>query len=317
VGATLNGADLIAAQPGVLTAFSGWVPTGTNTWTAGAAMDVTGTNPVAYPATTISALRFNTPGPFTVTLDGSHGIESDMILVTPTAGAGVQILTGGQLSGSAGSSLIVSQNNTAGSLSIGSTLVDNGGASGLTKTGLGLLTLTGANTYTGITRVEQGVLRAADGVGLPTASALILTGGVIEPTTATFNRALGSGAGEVRLVSGAGGFSASGSALAVNLGGAAGTLQWGSTHFNPTALVLNASTADSALQLVNGLDLNGSSREIRVEANTATVTGLISNSVIGSPGRRDQDRSRHAAFAHGQHLQWHHGHHCRDPGHRR
>lgn len=31
VGATLNGTDLIAAQAGVLTAYSGWIPTGTTT----------------------------------------------------------------------------------------------------------------------------------------------------------------------------------------------------------------------------------------------------------------------------------------------
>ena len=49
---------------------------------------------------------------------------------------------------------------------------------GLTKNGLGTLTLTGANTYTGTTLVSTGVLQANDAAGLPTASFLDLSGGV-------------------------------------------------------------------------------------------------------------------------------------------
>jgi autotransporter-associated beta strand protein len=71
--------------------------------------------------------------------------------------------------------------------------------------------------------------------------------------------------------------------VTVNLGGSAATLQWGSTSFNPATLLLNSATANAALELANGLDLNGVGHSIRVDANVATISGIISNSVPGSP----------------------------------
>lgn len=282
VGATLNGTDLVAAQAGAVTAFSGWVPTGTGTWTTGAAMDVTGTNSTAYAGTNITALRFATAGAFTVTLDGTHTIGTDVILMTPAAGAGASVITGGTLQGTAGGDLVVSQNNTTGTLEIASTIANNTTATGFSKNGAGVLILSGANTYTGVTRVSEGVLRATDGVGLPTGSALVLNGGVFESSGATFNRALGTAAGEVSLAGGASGFSAFGTAATFNLGGSGAVLQWGGANFNPSTLVLNNTTATAALELVNAIDLNGADRSIRVDANTATISGVISNSVTGS-----------------------------------
>lgn len=286
IGATLNGTDLVAAQAGVLTAFSGWVPTGTSTWTTAAAMDVTGTNLAAYAATDIAALRFNTVGPFTVTLAGTHTINGSTVLMTPNAGAGTSIITGGTLRGPAGSGLVLAQYNTVGSLEIASSIADNATASDLVKSGAGLVILSGLNTYTGVTRVNEGVLRAAEGVGLPTSSALELNGGALEFTTGSFTRALGTGAGQVTLGGASAGFSAAGTAATVNIDGAGGVLQWGTANFNPAVLLLNASTATAAIELVNSLDLNGAPRTIRVDAiaaNAATISTVISNSVSGSP----------------------------------
>ena len=283
VGATLNGTDLILAQSGVLTAFTGWIPTGTDTWTTSGAMDVTGTNAVAYAATNISALRFNTAGPFAVTLAGTHTVDSDVILMTPNAGAANSVVSGGVLQGKTGGALSVGQFNTAGKLEIASTIADNTSATGLAKSGEGVLILSGPNTYTGITTVGKGVLRAADGVGLPAGSALLLNGGAFDSSTATFSRSLGTAAGQVRLIGGTTGFSASGAASTVNLGGAGATVQWGTADFDPVTLLLNASSATAALDFANGIDLNGSTRTIRVDANTATISGVISNSAAGSP----------------------------------
>lgn len=282
VGATLNGADLIAAQSGVLTAFSGWVPTGTDTWTENAAMDVTGTNGTAYASATVNAVRFNTAGTNAVTLAGTHTIASGMILVTPSVGDNDSILTGGQLRGPAGGELSIIQNNSLKSFEVGSAIVDHSSTSGVLKSGAGLLVLTGANTYTGTTRVADGTLRAVDGAGLPSASALALDGGVFETSTGSFSRSLGTGAGHVSLGGSAAGFSAFGSPLTVNIGGSAATLVWGAAGFNPATLVLNGTTATAALDLANGLDLNGATRNIRVGANTATVSS-ISNSATGNP----------------------------------
>lgn len=283
VGATLNGTDLIAAQSGVLTAFAGWTPTGTDTWTNGASMDVTGSNPAAFTSETINALRFNMDGAFTITLDGAHTIDSGMLLVTSGAGANLSTITGGDLRGPAGGELVVAQYNTSGNLEIASNVVDNTSATALIKTGGGTLVLSGANSYSGVTRVNEGVLQAADGAGLSSSSALVLNGGVFRSTAATFSRVLGDAAGQVSLIGGTTGFSAASTALAVNLGGAGAVVQWGSAAFDPASLLLNAPGAAAALDFQNGIDLNGATRSIRVDANTATISGVISNNAGGTP----------------------------------
>src|SRR3712207_8359873 len=48
------------------------------------------------------------------------------------------------------------------------------------------------------------------------------------------------------------------SAAVVNLGGAGAGVPWGSATFNPTTLVLQASTANNPLTFSNPLDLNRS-----------------------------------------------------------
>lgn len=283
IGATLNGRDFIAAQAGAVTATT-YVPTGTTDWVTGANMDVTGTNPAPYAATNINSLRYNTAGAFTVTLAGTHTIDSGMILVTDQVGANASTLTGGTVRGSLNGELIVIQHNTgiAGMFTIGSIIEDNGGATALTKSGLGILSLTGANTYTGQTFVSEGVLRAEDGVGLSSGSNLNLAGGIFAPgSAADFTRALGTGAGQLQLTGATTGFTAVGNAANINLGGAGGTLQWGTPFFNPDVLVLNDANADNVLDFKNGLDLNGGVRTISTTAaiaNTATISGIISNS---------------------------------------
>lgn len=284
VGATLNGSDLVLAQAGVLTAFSDWTPTGTDTWTASAAMDVTGSSAAPYAAATIRALRFHSAGAFTVDLAGTHTLSSGLLLVSSGVGANASLITGGELRGPAGGDLIVSQFNTAGSLEIASAIVDHSSATSLTKTGNGLLVLSGTNSHTGITRVLEGVLEAVDGTSLPSASPLLLSGGALRTTSASFTRNLGTGVGQVTVTSGASGFSAGSTALSVNLGGSGAELTWGAANFDPAALLLNTTGATAALDFQNGLDLNGGHRTIRVDANSASVSGLIRNSSATAAG---------------------------------
>jgi autotransporter-associated beta strand protein len=147
-------------------------------------------------------------------------------------------------------------------------------ASSLTKQGAGVLVLSGTGTYTGGTNVRAGVLRAADGPALSSAN-INLNGGVFESTAATFSRPAGTGAGQIQLGNVAG-FSAFGTPVAVNLGGAGDTLTWGSGGFNPGTLVLNASTADNTLDFQNSVNLNGAARSVSVATNTATLSGVVS-----------------------------------------
>jgi autotransporter-associated beta strand protein len=156
-----------------------------------------------------------------------------------------------------------------------------GGISGtgpLTKTGSSVLAIGAASTYTGETIVSGGVLRAVDGVGLPTNSLLTLSGGAFE-SSANFTRSLGSGNGQVRLTAAASGFSAHGSDIVVALGGIATptALTWGSGNFAPASnLLLNAASATHAIEFVNSVNLGSSNRTITVNASTATMSGTIS-----------------------------------------
>lgn len=84
------------------------------------------------------------------------------------------------------------------------------------------------NSYTGVTQINAGALRAVDGTTLPTGSNVILNGGVLE-TGGTLARTIGTGAGQFKWVNG--GFSGGDSKLVVNI---AGTPVWNA----PASLIL-------------------------------------------------------------------------------
>lgn len=91
-----------------------------------------------------------------------------------------------------------------------------------------------ANSYTGVTTIGGGALRAQDGTTLPTASNLLLNGGGgVLQTSGNFTRALGTGANQVRFNAAdqRAGFAASEAPLTVNLGTSG--LVWGSSN-SPT-----------------------------------------------------------------------------------
>lgn len=275
IGATMNGRkDFVTAQAGVITAAT-YTATGTSAWDAGKNMNVTGDVTTGASDAGINSLRFAEAAARTVALTGTQSLASGMILVTSDVAANAVSIVGGTLRGSVGGDLLVMQNNTLSTLTINSIISDNGSATALTKVGAGVLVLTGDNTYTGSTYLLEGVLRATDGLGLAEGN-LALNGGVLE-TSGSFTRALGTGANQVQITGGVSGFSARDGALTVNLGGAGATLQWGSSFFNPSTLVLNATTANSALDFQNGLDLNGGNRTISVQASSATISGQITN----------------------------------------
>lgn len=77
-----------------------------------------------------------------------------------TTGTTVSIVSNGTIQAGAGGSDLVTHVYGAGGLNISAVIADNGGAKGLTKTGDGVLTLSGtsANTFTGTTYVNDGTL---------------------------------------------------------------------------------------------------------------------------------------------------------------
>ncbi len=206
------------------------------------------------------------------TYDGSTTISNGVL----------QVGNGGN-TGSLGSGDVLDNSSLVFNRSNNPTVANNiSGTGSLTQTGGGILTLTGSNTYTGTTLINNGsTLRAALTPSLAPGN-LVLNNGVYELNGGgTFTRGLGTGSNQVQVLGGTSGFSTIGGAGTINLGGAGAAVTWGSAYFNPTVLVLNAATADSPLIFVNGLDLNGANRRIGVygDPNIAPVT--ITGNIIG------------------------------------
>ncbi|HEX3655228.1 MAG TPA: autotransporter-associated beta strand repeat-containing protein, partial [Pirellulales bacterium] len=126
--------------------------------------DSAGYNGTLSVNTTINSLRFNeSSGASNVTMNSDVGltITGGGILVTPSVGSAVDTITGGTLTAGTGvAELIVNQQNTSAPLTIASAIV-NGSITNmpLVKASPGTLILTGANSYTGATYVNEGTLQ--------------------------------------------------------------------------------------------------------------------------------------------------------------
>jgi len=165
-----NGAD------GAITAYADYT---NDTWSA--AFNTTVTNNAFVVGSTTNSLRFNAAGAFTLTLTGTNTIFSGGILVTSAVGNNLSTITGGTLQGASGEDLVVIQNNTSNGLTIGSVIQDNTSATSLTKSGAGTLTLTGTNTYTGTTYVNEGTLTITDSNALGNTDGVeVADGGILQ-----------------------------------------------------------------------------------------------------------------------------------------
>ncbi|MCO6419964.1 autotransporter-associated beta strand repeat-containing protein, partial [Siccirubricoccus sp. KC 17139] len=157
------------------------------------------------------------------------------------------------------------------------------------RIGSGLVVFNGANTYSGQTVIEGGVLQAQDGVGLHANSNLNLAGGVLQ-TSGTFDRFVGTQSDQVQWT-GSGGFAAADAdGLTVTLNAGLG-LTWGTNSFVPngSALILGATTAQGDTVFTNAINLNGGVRTVQVVANAAgtasgLLTGVLSNGGLNLAG---------------------------------
>jgi fibronectin-binding autotransporter adhesin len=174
-------------------------------------------------------------------------------------------------------------NTGNGKIIVNGVISETGGTQGLTKTGGGELELTGANSYHGTTEIAGGVLRANDGAGLPAASHLKISDGVLESIgAASFTRNLGTLSGQFQWA-GSGGFAARGGKLTVTVNdNPSSTMVWGSTTGflgNGDVFIFGANDSDHEVEFRNPVNLNGAARTVQV-SNTgyATLSGTISGS---------------------------------------
>jgi autotransporter-associated beta strand protein len=238
-------------------------------------------------------------GPFTLTISGSAGTGIDV-----QAAAG--LLTIGANLTLAGSSDTITVNNVAGAVIDGVV----GGGNALIKEGSGTLTLTAANSYTGVTTVNAGTLQIGDGVTLGTSIAdsgqVQLLGGALainlsdgetftnDVNNASAINAIAAGTNTLSgVISGGGTFNQNGTGTTILTGANsytgvttvnAGTLQIGD------GVTLGTSIADSGqVQLLGGAlainlsdgetftnDVNNASAINAIAAGTNTISGVIS-----------------------------------------
>jgi autotransporter-associated beta strand protein len=174
------------------------------------------------------------------------------------------------------------------------TLAFSGGISGakaLTKAGAGTVVFVSPNSYTGITKLDDGLLRLDNASGLPGGidntvgageSGLAFEGGVLGLATGDFTRQMGTGAGQLDWVTGSGGFAAFGADRQVRLNNGAGAFSWNSTILGTgNILILSHSTATHTLDFRNGISFAGQKRTVHVEDGAAAVDATLSGKLTG------------------------------------
>ena len=211
----------------------------------------------------------------------STNIAGTLIFGSFTAANSVTLQNGINLAGTTRTIQVDDNpNSTADRAVISGVITYGSGTAGITKTGDGLLVLSGINTYNGTTTISGGALQVDEGVGLPAGKMLVLDGGVLQNNSAaTFNHSLSA----FQWTANGGGFSAGNGAMTVNIGGGSATLNWGAGVGNGImgTLKFGSATANYGVTFQNGINLNGGSRTIEVDGNTATLTGVVSDSVGG------------------------------------
>lgn len=226
--ATVNGTDYAKVVGGKILPFAEADYTDKDevaTWLAGEFISDSDGDGLGYSGTLagsmqIGGLQFTEAAVSNVTVAAGETLGVDgAIIVAPSVGTFGQTISGGNLRGAAGGVLGVQQNG-GGLFTIGSTIVDNGAATGLTKGGAGRALLTGANTYSGVTTLSAGRLEitnlanggAASSIGRSSAASanLVLQGGTLAWTgaaDAVTNRGftlVNGGAGDPKIEVGAG-----------------------------------------------------------------------------------------------------------------
>ena len=174
------------------------------------------------------------------------------------------------------------------------TLAFSGGISGakaLTKAGAGTVVFASPNSYSGVTTLDDGLLRLDNAAGLPGGidntvgageSGLAFEGGVLGLATGDFIRQMGTGAGQLDWLTGSGGFAAFGADRQVRLNNGTGAFSWNSTILGTgNILILSHSTATHLLDLRNGISFAGQKRTIQVEDGAADVDATLSGKLTG------------------------------------
>ena len=200
---------------------------------------------------------------------GTTIIATGGILQTAAANLSFTMQNGTITSGN-GQDLIVSQNSTA-SMIISSVIANNGGTSiGLTKSGPGPLTLTGANSYTGGTIINSGTVQ----VGNAGTTGALGSGGITNNGALVYN--LTNTLIENNAITGSGSVTQAG----------AGTTTFASSNGYTGATFVNAGeviVSGSLTGTINVSVLSGAILNVNGSVNPASTTSL--NGILSGTGQ--------------------------------
>jgi autotransporter-associated beta strand protein len=160
------------------------------------------------------------------------------------------------------------------------------GAANLTKAGAGTLSLAAANSYTGNTIVNGGVLLLEHAEALPATTNVTLSGGgILGLGLGDYATTLGTGAGQVQFTTGNGGFAAFGGTRAITLNDGA-QLVWGTGNFvgATSNFILSDEGADGTIVVTNAIDLNGTDHIFAGRNGSAAIDSQISGVISGEGG---------------------------------
>jgi autotransporter-associated beta strand protein len=224
----------------------------------------------------------------TLTLTGNNNIDAGGILVTPTAME--TIITGGSLHSGGGNGMVVMN---YGSLNVASAIVDNAPGATLTISGPGITTLSGANTYTGATCINNGSTLQV-GIGGSGAS-IGSTSGVTDNGSLIFNHADTVTLNQI--VSGNGSLTMSGTGTILLSGNS--TYTGGTTVDSGTLIVTNSDAFPNGTSLTVGAGgtfifdpsaaaapAAGAVAAAVPEPSTLTLLGVVAVGLLGYTWRR-------------------------------
>ncbi len=257
---------------------SGFYTPSTATTLSGNADVASGVDTTLAVAPITTSLRFNVPEARTITMNSGITLTPPGILITPNVGNNLTTITGGRLRGGSGNDLVIIQNNTANGLLINSQIINAGSLMALTKSGPGLVTLTAANTYTGLNFLNDGTLSISSNANLgdPATGALVsFAGGTL---LATETLSLDNGGVNARNMTLLG----KGGTLAVRAGKTLTVPGAISNHANGTGPLNVGTPGETGTVILSGASTYTDPTTVR--AGTLAVNGSIASPVAVDAG---------------------------------
>jgi fibronectin-binding autotransporter adhesin len=233
-------------------------------------------------------------GNHTVTLNGGAGVAwglnsfaANNFVLSDDNAAGTITFTNPIDLGS-GTRVLAIRNGTA-DLDARLTGVISGSAT-LNKTQAGNVEFAAANTYTGPTLINNGVVILTNANSIPGGVTggnianiqISATNGTIGLGATDFTSGIDTGPGQIQFGAGFNaGFAAYGGTRKVNIGGASAPLVWGS-GFVSGNLLLSAVGSDGTVEFENPIDLAGAPRTINARSGSAAVDAIASGVISGT-----------------------------------